>query len=283
MSTFSFSKISFYFQGCLRKYKIKPCKVILSPLDAATIAKYSKPSSSLSNYNKEAKRKTISSSDDEIFDTEIDANGDSGKQKYERENGSGSSNKAVKKFNRLKQTCLSSDEENDANKNNKNVSSAKKQSLENSLKKKNVFSSSEESIKEKDKFKLVFKKTDTDRKSVTDMTNLSKGSIAVVENKPSLLKVNQIERRQSCESTLLFDDDSSNDWEFINKKTKTNNSSFSNLKAPIKSMPSLVTSKHLKSDASLTTKNVQRKTILIQERPVTSKYVTNLILYYIGC
>jgi len=282
LSAFSFSKISFYFQGCLRKYKIKPCKVILSPLDAATIARYSKPSSSLCNYNKKAKRKTISSSDDEIFDTEIDINGDSGEQKYERGNESESSNKAVKKFNRLKQICLSSDEENDANKNSKNVSSAKKQSLENSLKKKNVFSSSEESIKEKDKFKLVFKKTDTDRKSVTDMTNLSKASIAVVENK-SLLKVNQTERRQSCEPTTLFDDDSSKDWEFINKKTKTNNSSFSNLKAPIKSMPSLVTSKHLKSDASLTTQNVQRKTILIQERPATSKYVTNLILYSIGC
>jgi hypothetical protein len=267
----------------LRKHKIKPCKVIITPLDAVTVAKYFKPSSSLCNYNKEAKRKTISSSEDEIFDTEIDKNGDSGGQTYERRNESESSNKAVKQFNRLKQICLSSDEENDANKNNKNESSAKKQSLENSLIKKNALSSSEESIKEKNRFKLVIKKTDKDRKSVTDMTNLSKASIGVVvENKPSLLKVNQIERLQSCESTL-FDDDSLNDWEFANKKTTTNNSSFSNLKAPIKSIPSLVTSKHLKSDANLTTKNVQRTTILIQERPVASKYVTNIILYSIGC
>ena len=65
-------------------------------------------------------------------------------------------------------------------------------------------------------------------------------------------------------------DEDSNDWDFAVKKSATTSA---NIKAQEKSTPSLLTNINLKEDANPSPKNVQRKTILIQDHPASSKYV----------
>lgn len=176
------------------------------------------------------------------------------------------SGKDVKKFNRIKPISLSSDEDDDLN--NQICPSNNKRPL--LTLNDNAISSSDDSQKEKEKYKkTLIKKDENTSKSISGIEDI------IIETEKRL-ESDTLLNRQLSEiglSGISSTDEDSNDWDFAIKKTPKISIDSPSLKDKEKSTPSLLTNTNLKCDTNSSLKNVQRKTILIQDQSNAPRFV----------